>query len=429
MAPLLVKQLYAPAKNIRLFCLCVLLTGLAVCIMTTSSAKNTPTGSRSSHFPPNSTRLKVSSGSADWLTPLLKTSWEFYKNRFMEKRERVVSNNYANGTISEGQSYALLKAVWMNDASVFEHTWRWTKTNLQVRPQAGLNDHLFAWRWGQSDEPEKKVSQKVSQPDGVVYYEFATDADQDIAYALLLAGEQWNRPDYTQEALLIIQDLWQKAVVEIAGKYYLASGDYAPFYEDYLTLNPSYFAPYVYRKFAQVDTEHTAGWLALSQNIYPTLEKCTRLTAKKLPPNWCAVRWDTGDITYSDKQGEGSRDFSYDAFRVFWRMSMDAAMGSTEAKTYLKTHPYLLTYLVQKKTLPEGFTEKGLPRGKEPSGFSLSAAVAQNRWLPKQTVKTGYDLWLKPYYNPNGYWFNSYNDFLHSVIWLHLYTLSLEVKQ
>jgi hypothetical protein len=32
---------------------------------------------------------------------------------------------------------------------------------------------------------------------------------------------------------------------------------------------------------------------------------------------------------------------------------------------------------------------------------------------------------LAPHYHADGYWFNDYNDFLHSVIWLHLYALSL----
>ncbi len=347
------------------------------------------------------------------LAQTLSHSWRYYKTHMMEDGERVVSNHYG-GTITEGQSYALLKSLWMDDRQTFERVWRWTKANMR-RP----DDHLFGWRWGRKSEGGM----------GLVDLENAVDADQDIAYALLLAGEKWQRPDYAEDARAIIGDLWRINAVQVKGKYYLDPGTWEAFRQDYLTLNPSYFAPYVYRKFAGADPANAEGWLALAQNIYPVLEACSALTANRLPPNWCSVDWETGAIGFSDKQGDGARDFGYDAFRVFWRMAMDARIddsgGTGLARQYLERHPALLSYWRQHQTLPEGFGPDGSPLDGEPSGFSLSALLARQHVVEPDRGMWYYEQLLAPHYHPEGYWFNSYNDFLHSVIWLHLYTLTL----
>jgi endoglucanase len=340
---------------------------------------------------------------------VLRQSWVFYKTRMMINGERVNSNHY-KGTITEGQSYAMLKAVWMNDPKTFERVWAWTRDHMR-RP----DDYLFGWRWGESDNGTEQLLET----------ENATDADQDIAYALLLAGEKWSDSQYILEAQLIIPDLWQLNVAEVQGRYYLVPGTWPTFRQDYLTVNPSYFAPYVYRKFAKYDAAHAKGWLALADNTYPVLEACSNLTTSKLPPNWCAVRWDNSQIIFSDKQGAGARDFSYDAFRVFWRMAMDASDGSMQAKQYLNQHPALQSYWKTHKTLPEGFSSKGEPLGQTDSGFALSAALSQRHRLGIEPLRTAYDAMLLPAYHQEGYWFNDYNDYLHSVIWLHLYTTTL----
>lgn len=356
---------------------------------------------------------------AEWqLKPLLKESWEFYKRRFLVDGAHVVSNTYG-GTISEGQSYALQKAVWMNDPATFKKVWDWTRIHLK-RP----HDALLGWRWGDGEFGTTK---------GLMETDNATDADQDIAYALLLAGEKWKNPVYTQDGLNIVRDLWRLNVQALDGQYYLVPGTWEGFKQDYLTLDPSYFAPYVYRKFAQYDKAHAAGWNALANGIYDTLDACTNLTQPKLPPNWCAVKWQDDHqgsrIIFSDRQGEGSRDFSYDAFRVYWRMAMDAKLspspGKDRAADYLRKHRFLLAYWQAKHTMPEGFTASGQPRSRETSGFAMGPVMVLNHFVQPDRDGRLYRQMLAPHYHPDGYWFNDYNDFLHSVIWLHLYALSL----
>jgi endo-1,4-beta-D-glucanase Y len=353
------------------------------------------------------------------LRQLLKKSWQFYKDRFLVDGAHVVSNTYG-GTISEGQSYAMLKALWMNEPATFDKVWQWTKRNMK-RP----HDHLLAWRWGDGEFGTTK---------GIMQTENATDADQDIAYALLKAGKQWNRPDYSRDGLNIVKDMWRVNVEKLDGRYYLTPGPWPGFKEEYLTINPSYMAPYVYREFAKVDLEHAAGWTQLANEVYDNLEACTNLTAPKLPPNWCAVRWQNVPgqprIIFSDKQGDGARDFSYDAFRVYWRMAMDAQLSPSpwreRAQAYLKNHPFLLTYWQQHKLMPEGFTASGEPRSTETSGFGMGPLLILNHVRQPERDALLYQQSLGKHYHSDGYWFNDYNDFLHSVIWLHLYALSLD---
>ena len=72
---------------------------------------------------------------------ILSSSWEKYKVKFLNKDGRIIDYSQNNITTSEGQGYALLRAVWMDDKAAFDLVWKWTKENLK-RPK----DNLFGWR-------------------------------------------------------------------------------------------------------------------------------------------------------------------------------------------------------------------------------------------------------------------------------------------
>jgi len=385
------------------------------------SAANDDSSSEKYHVGPSS--FQSQEVASTFWSRLLNKTWKYYKTKFMaENASRVVSNTYG-GTISEGQSYALMKSFWMNDQETFQHVWRWTNTHMK-RP----NDNLLGWRWGGEN------------PSGLIESENATDADQDIAYVLLLAGKAWDRPDYFQDGLALTKDIWRHNVSHLHNHYFLSPGTWSGFKLNHqLALNPSYMAPYVYQTFAKYDKEHSKGWKQLAEDTYETLEACSNLSKVKLPPNWCAVSTEAEPlhlgrkapikVYFSDVQGAGARDFSYDAFRVFWRMEMDSklspAPGRERAKEYLKRHGYLLTYWEKHGFTPEGFTENGQPRTDKHSGFSAGGTLTVSHAMNAHGDSVLYESLLGQYYNPEGYWFNDYNDFLHSVIWLHLYAISL----
>jgi len=186
------------------------------------------------------------------------------KKTFIREGGRVVSND--GTTSSESQSYALLMAVGMGDRETFDEVWGWTKNNLQVR-----DDRLFAWIW--ADGAVRDVNS-------------ATDGDEDIAYALLLAHERWGDASYREEALAIIRDIWRLDTRIIGGRRVVVAGPYGFDRHDGVMTNPSYLAPSVYRAFARADSEN--DWIALIDTSYELLEECSYPAG--LASDWCIVR-------------------------------------------------------------------------------------------------------------------------------------------
>ena len=104
---------------------------------------------------------------------LLRRSWEGYRARFVTADGRVVRPEHGGDTVSEGQAYTLLRAAWMDDQATFDRVWLWTRTYLTRTGREGAT--LLAWHWSPEDGGH------------VVDWNVATDADADVALALLIA--------------------------------------------------------------------------------------------------------------------------------------------------------------------------------------------------------------------------------------------------
>jgi cellulose synthase (UDP-forming) len=184
----------------------------------TGEVSPTPTSSQTPAASP--------SASADaHLASVLQATWAGYKQRFIGSDGRVSDPTRGGITTSEGQSYALLRAVWMDDRSGFDSVWGWTRANLQVR-----GDGLFASLWGGG---------------AVQDHNSASDADSDIALALLFAAHRFADSTYRGAALTVLAGMWQHDVVSIDGMNVLAAGNWAATQQSPgPVMNPSYFAPY-----------------------------------------------------------------------------------------------------------------------------------------------------------------------------------------
>lgn len=259
---------------------------------------------------------------------LLAASWSDYKERFIQPDGRVIDFQRNQVTTSEGQSYAMLRAVWMNDKPTFDLTWRWTQNNLGDPAR-----NRIGWLWGKAPDGGWRLLDANS----------ATDADEDIALALLFAAREWSS-GYRPAALALLSRVWDEDVATVAGQPYLAAGNWAPGAAGGPVLNPSYFAPYEYRIFAQED--HAHPWGELVDTSYKALQACSDSPldsgAGRLPPNWCALDIATGAAHPALGMSQGS-DYGYDAFRVLWRVALDVNWNlEPRAVRYLSSHSAVL---------------------------------------------------------------------------------------
>jgi endoglucanase len=274
--------------------------------------------------------------------PILKESWAKYVERFIQADGRVIDHKAGGISTSEGQAYAMLRAVWMQDRATFDKTYRWGINNLNSRVR---NDHLWAWKWGKDVDGKWRVLDRA----------FASDADQDAALALILAWKTWNDREYWNAAQLVLADLWNLGTVRAGQRRFLLAGD-SLCKGDICRVNPSYAAPYAYRIFARLDTGR--NWNELVDSSYHLLETSAGLTRTHLPPDWLLLDLKDGHLALGSKKDSA---FSYDAFRVYWRIALDRDLfHDSRAVRYLTES---LTWLTKewevKKRLPAVISADG----------------------------------------------------------------------
>lgn len=177
---------------------------------------------------------------------MLESTWYHYKLDYLEPGTlRALDKQQNNITTSEGQSYTLLRAVWMDDKETFDAVWQWTKDNMQRS-----DDRLISWLFGERSDGSYGILV------GRNGHNTASDADVDIALALLFASARWHDSHHFGDAIVIIRDIWEYEVMDIKGRPYLLANNIEKTVDKPTALlNPSYFSPYAYRIFAEVDKD------------------------------------------------------------------------------------------------------------------------------------------------------------------------------
>jgi cellulose synthase (UDP-forming) len=280
----------------------------------------------------------------------LSALWSFYKQKYV-LNGHVISLDEQGITTSEGQSYAMLRAVWSNDRPTFTSVWNWTRQYLQVRP-----DKLFAWKW------KGKVLSLNS----------ATDADTDIALALILASRRFSDPALEKDALAILDSIWNKEILKIGPRYYVTAGNWA-IQEDYPTIHVAYLAPYAYEVFATVDTNHP--WKILVQSAYQILHWIYFDHKLPLPPEIIFINKQTGELLLRHPQSGVTAQFGYDATPLFWRVAVDAAwFGRGEGNLRRRMLAFFEQEWQTRKKFFDQYTVTGQPRSNF-EGLPLYATV------------------------------------------------------
>lgn len=282
---------------------------------------------------------------------VLVASWEDYKKRFINQDGRVLDYSQNELTTSEAQSYALLRSVWIDDRETFDKVWKFTKENMK-RP----DDYLFVWRWGLRPDGSYGVISDGGE-------NAASDADTDIALALILASRRWSDVKYLDDSKNILNHLWELEVAEAQGKNYLIAGNWAK-NDTELVINPSYFAPYAWRIFAVVDDSH--DWKSLIDPSYDLLARASfdpidKQKAVGIPPDWVVLDRQTGQLKPYPSENL-STNYSFDAARIPWRIAVDYLWnGDSRAYEYLQLLGFFNQKYNQDRKLVSGYSHDGQP--------------------------------------------------------------------
>ncbi|WP_040494805.1 glycosyl hydrolase family 8 [Ilumatobacter nonamiensis] len=207
-------------------------------------------------------------------------------------------------TVSEGQAYALLISVALHDETTFDRVWQWTRDNLLT--ESGT----LAWKWSNS---------RIIDPNA------ATDADLDVARALFMASERFERPDFGDAALDLADALVDEDVVTAGDTSVLVAGPWAttaPY-----AWNPSYLAP---ASFDLLATETgDPMWTGLREDALRLLDDVTD-AGTLLPSDWARLDSDGNPDTSGAPGGSDRPTYGFDAFRTIPRLAEACDAGSRD---------------------------------------------------------------------------------------------------
>lgn len=360
---------------------------------------------------------------------LLAESWSAYRQRFIQPDGRVIDWEADERTTSEGQAYAMLRAVFMDDPETFAQTLSWAEANLQRLDASGKRqDNLWSWKWGKD----------AAGNWGILDANFASDADIDAITALILAARRWNRPDYLQLARTKLRDLWTLSTVTAStssrpaparpsapqpsdGFRYLLPGPKAAFQPQphLLYLNPSYFAPYAFRLFAQVDGDR--NWLSLVDSSYKVLRDSASLSATKLPSDWVAFDAATGNYIPLRPPSPIRSIYGFDAYRVWWRVGIDAQwFNEPAAWEYLQQHlPTLESQWRAQQKIPAQIDLQGQPLVSYESTAQYGMLFAAFQLTNPEIADQIYQQKILPVYQ-DGIWDNNSAYYTQNLAWFGL---------
>lgn len=252
---------------------------------------------------PGTSGCRIAEDGAEEERGYLERAWERYREQYVQPAGYVTDVTRDGGEVtSEGQSYAMLRAVWMRDKEAFDRIYRWTEEQLR------RDDGLYSWHWTAEDGGR------------VVDRNTATDGDQLAAFALLLAADAFGRPEYRERTRELLAAIREHAAIELEGGWIPAAGNWAV--EERIT-NLSYFLPFAYPYFQRV---HPAGdWLQARDAGYDLIRRWLERGDVRLPGAFVRITAEGGPVPVDSASGlEWS--FSFDAVRTYWNVAVDCIL-------------------------------------------------------------------------------------------------------
>ena len=206
-------------------------------------------------------------------------------------------------TVSEGIGYGMLLAYFSNDEETFNGFWNY---NRAYRDYKG-SDNLMPWI-------VKSFSYTILDRSS------ATDADLDIATALILMYYKSKNEAYKTDALAIINDIWDLEVEPSTKLLYSGSTSmWNGKGGNEIVYNLSYFSPVALRLFAMVDQSH--DWNGVLDAMYTYMAK-VQDGGTGVFPDWSNV---AGVAVEPPNNSAANSYYLFDkeSVRIPWRIAWD----------------------------------------------------------------------------------------------------------
>jgi endo-1,4-beta-D-glucanase Y len=300
-----------------------------------------------------------------------------------------------NSTVSEGIAYGMLIAVMMDEQPLFDEFWCYAQCFLN---KSGLMD------WYIAPDGEHRLGVGA-----------ATDADEDMAWALIMAHRQWGGRGACQNAYLdsakrLVDAIYTTEVDHGQWRSMLLPGDD---WRGRDVFNPSYFAPNQYREFGALTGNH-AGWAEVIDEGYRVLFRSLNDQSGNrnngLVPAWCTSRGIPIEAFPA-----ALMNYQYDSARTPFRLLQDWQVAQDErARRYLDKNATFFA-AVGASHIVDGYTLAGEPAPDPRShnahlgsavfvGCAATGAMHDARHLPfinaaYARVRTGGLLARSRYYN------------------------------
>ncbi|MEM4326281.1 MAG: glycosyl hydrolase family 8, partial [Candidatus Pacearchaeota archaeon] len=316
----------------------------------------------------------------------------------MSRVRRDAGTDY--DTVSEGIAYGMLLAVYFNDRFTLERLYKYAKTHFHSKglmhwkvDKNGVDisefnipvPHGYVWKNTNTGEQVANDITDISEMPGtgwvrVTWYTrgktSATDADLDMAMALIMAYKLWGASqnyNYQTEARTLLSNIMNYDMgVGFNNELFVypgacVNGSWSGIWGGPKGWNPSYFTPAWFKVFREFTGD--ARWDELTTKMYQHIDKIHAVNkGTGILPDWCNTsgsragsvsgRYDVSSDTYtgvsdilvflvertnsngqivtnyySSPRGNMSFNLYYDAIRVMWRMAVAASwFGDEKAK-------------------------------------------------------------------------------------------------
>jgi endo-1,4-beta-D-glucanase Y len=261
-----------------------------------------------------------------------------------------------DSTVSEGIGYGMILAVFMDDQTLFDNLWKYSQIHLNA-------NGLMIWLIDSSGQPGM-------QDNGFRASGSATDADEDMAWALAQAAQKWGGSGSLGDTYNNLARAMMGRIIacERDTRYdMLNAGDS---WGTVFAWNPSYFAPNQYRLFAKLDTPNTAAWNAIITKGYQVLA-ASQNSSTGLVPAWT-------DTTGAAAAPEGTSmptHYQYDSARVPFRIAQDYCdTGDSRAKAILAKFTTFFSG-IGAANIVDGYNLDGSPRAENTSPAGVQSAL------------------------------------------------------